>query len=183
MDAYSREFGNLARYATEEVSTDAKKQARFRKGLSPELRRDLRLHECASFQALVNKAISAETGHTDFEATRKHSRDFGSSSGSAFPKRRLWVPNSSLPPRYTSRPSYVAPQTNQTNPPAKTYGGPASNAAPRANQVICYKCGEPGHYSRECPQNVGAKQPGKSVGQAKSGKAFYVKPTPARGRA
>ena len=29
---------------------------------------------------------------------------------------------------------------------------------------------------------MGAKQPGKSVGQAKSGKAFYVKPTPARGR-
>ena len=97
VDAYSREFGNLARYATEEVSTDAKKQARFRKGLSPELRRDMRLHECASFQALVNKAISVETGHTDFEATRKHPRDFGSSSGSAFPKRRLWVPNSSLP--------------------------------------------------------------------------------------
>ena len=43
VDAYSREFGNLARYATEEVSTDAKKQARFRKGLSPELRRELGL--------------------------------------------------------------------------------------------------------------------------------------------
>ena len=135
VDAYSREFGNLARYATEEVSTDAKKQVRFRKGLSPELGRDLRLPECTSFQALVNKAISAETGHTDYEATKKHSRDFGSSSGPAFPKRKLWVPNSSLPPRYTLRPSYVAPQTNQTNPPAKTYGGPASNAAPRANQI------------------------------------------------
>ena len=62
VDAYSREFGNLARYAPEEVSTDAKKQARFRKGLSPELRRDLRLHEYTSFQMLVNKAISAEIG-------------------------------------------------------------------------------------------------------------------------
>ena len=27
VDAYSREFSNLARYATQEVSTDAKKQA------------------------------------------------------------------------------------------------------------------------------------------------------------
>ena len=160
VDAYSREFGNLARYATEEVSTDAKKQARFRKGLSPELRRDLRLHECTSFQKLVNKAISAETGQTDYDATRKHGRDMGSSSGAGPQKRRVWVPNNALPPRFTPRPSYVAPQTNQTNPPAKTDGGPASNAAPHANQVICYKCGEPGHYSRECPQNVGAKQPG-----------------------
>ena len=147
VDAYSREFDNLARYATEEVLTDAKKQARFRKGLSPEFRHDLRLHECTSFQALDNKAIGVGTGHTHYEATKKHSRDSGSSSGSAFPKRRLWVPNSSLPPRYTPRPSYVAPQENQTNPPAKTYGGPASNAEPCANQVICYKCGEPGHYS------------------------------------
>src|SRR3954470_10191135 len=62
VDAYSREFGKLARYAPEEVSTDAKKQARFRKGLSPEVRRDLRLHDCTSFPRLVNKAISAETG-------------------------------------------------------------------------------------------------------------------------
>ena len=82
MDVYSREFGNLARYATEEVSIDAKKQARFRKGLSPELRRDLRLHECTSFQKLVNKAISAETSQTDYDATRKHGRDMGSSCGS-----------------------------------------------------------------------------------------------------
>ena len=49
VDAHNREFGNLPRYATEEVSTEAKKQARFRKGLSPELHRDLRLHECTSF--------------------------------------------------------------------------------------------------------------------------------------
>ena len=49
VDAYSREFENLARYATEEVSTDAKKQARFRKGLNPKLRRDLHLHHCNTF--------------------------------------------------------------------------------------------------------------------------------------
>ena len=35
VDEYSREFGNLARYAPEEVSTDAKKQARFAKDLAP----------------------------------------------------------------------------------------------------------------------------------------------------
>src|ERR1041385_957901 len=40
---YRTEFTRLARYAQEEVSTNAKKQARFRKGLSPILRHDLNL--------------------------------------------------------------------------------------------------------------------------------------------
>jgi len=79
VDAYSREFGNLARYATEEVSTDAKKQARFRKGLNPKLHRDLHLHHCDTFQALVNKTINAETAQLTYEESRKHNRDLGSS--------------------------------------------------------------------------------------------------------
>ena len=183
VDAYSREFGNLARYAPKEVSTDAKKQARFRKGLSPELRRDLRLHECTSFQKLVNKAISAKTGQTNYGASRKHSRDFGSSSGSGTQKRRVWIPSTALPPRFIPRPSFEAPRPNQQFAPPKPYGGPAANAAPRPNVVTCFKCGEPGHYSRECPQNNNPNQSGKSVGRGKpAGKTFYAKPvTTARG--
>src|SRR3954469_16319364 len=37
---YRTEFNRLSRYAPEKISTDAKKQARFRKGLSPVLRHD-----------------------------------------------------------------------------------------------------------------------------------------------
>ena len=151
VDAYNREFGNLACYATEEVSTDAKKQARFRKGLSPELRRDLHLHECTSFQKLVNKSISAESGQSDYDASRKHSGDFGSSSGSGAQKRRVWIPNTALPPRFTPRPSFEAPRPNQQFTPPKTYGGLAANPAPRPNVVTCFKCGEMGQYLRECP--------------------------------
>ena len=146
VDAYSREFGNLACYAPQEVSTDAKKQARFRKGLSPELHRDLRLHECTSFQKLVDKAISAEIGHTNFEATRKHDHDIGSSSGSGSQKHRVWVPNTALPPRFTPRPSYQAPRPTQQYAPPKSYGGSTTNAPPRTSTVTCFKCGEPGHY-------------------------------------
>ena len=98
VDAYSREFENLARYATEEVSTDAKKQARFRKGLNPKLRRDLHLHHCNTFHALVNKAINAETAQLTYDESRKNILDLGSSSGSSSQKRRIWVPNSVLPP-------------------------------------------------------------------------------------
>ncbi|KAI4987585.1 hypothetical protein ZWY2020_020385 [Hordeum vulgare] len=75
LDAYSREFGNLARYATEEVSLDAKKQARFPVGSK-------------QFFAKIHS-----------EAILRGASD-----------------------------------ESKANPPKKAYGGPASNAAPRANQ-------------------------------------------------
>src|SRR4051812_42030658 len=49
VDEYSREFNRLARYATEEVSTDSKKQERFHRGLHNGLRRELNLHDFATF--------------------------------------------------------------------------------------------------------------------------------------
>ena len=49
VDEFSREFNRLARYATEEVSTDAKKQERFRRELNSGPRREINLHDFATF--------------------------------------------------------------------------------------------------------------------------------------
>src|SRR3954466_7891145 len=89
IDEYNREFNRLARYATEEVSTDSKKQERFRRGLNSELRRELNLHDFATFQVLVNKAIKAEDMIPSGDVC-KHSRDEAASS-SGPQKRRIWI--------------------------------------------------------------------------------------------
>ena len=59
---YSRAFNDLSRYAGDEVSTDAKKQARFRKGFNPALKYALNLIKTANFEELVVTALKAEHG-------------------------------------------------------------------------------------------------------------------------
>src|SRR4051812_26313293 len=84
---YMTEFNHLSRYTQEEISTHARKQAMFRKGLSPILRHDLKLIEFATFEDLVNRSFSAEHGNEVFEESCKHALDLASSSSSA-PRKR-----------------------------------------------------------------------------------------------
>ncbi|KAK1613383.1 hypothetical protein QYE76_037056 [Lolium multiflorum] len=72
---YNIEFTNLAHYAGEEVSTDAKKQKRFRNGLKPALKYTLTHVVTKTFDALVNTAVKEETGRLAFEESRKHTRE------------------------------------------------------------------------------------------------------------
>ena len=86
---YSGNFNRLACYAPKEVSTDAKKQALLRKGLEPELRRDLHLLDFNNFQDLVNKAMKAERGKVEYEETHKRPREGAQPSGSGTRRRRV----------------------------------------------------------------------------------------------
>src|SRR3954471_8221933 len=113
---YQRNFNRLSCYATKEVSTYAKKQALFRKGLDPEVRRDIHLMDFGNFQGLVNKAMKAESGKGEYEETRKRPRDGYNKAGSGNKKSRVFVPYSDVPRApYTSRSYGYAPRPNATS--------------------------------------------------------------------
>jgi hypothetical protein len=57
---YIHKFTELARYTPDDVSTEAKKMARFLKGLRPELKTILASQDFLSFSHLSNKAIQVE---------------------------------------------------------------------------------------------------------------------------
>ncbi|XP_047057099.1 uncharacterized protein LOC124663440 [Lolium rigidum] len=109
--AYRDAFLKLARYAGDEVSTDAKKQAMFHKGLNPEIKYAILLVKCNTFEELVNTALQEEYGRAMLEDSRKRSREAASSSATAMPprKRRIWVPYAApAQPTYMPEPSAKA---------------------------------------------------------------------------
>ena len=126
----------------------------FRKGFNPTLKYALNLVKTANFEELVDTALKAEHGRAVFEESRKRSREGGSSSSSnngPSQKRKMWVPNSAL-----ARGTYVPGSSGSApRPPApapRTITGPPRPTGPRPG-VTCYKCGQEGHISPQCPQN------------------------------
>ncbi|KAK1666131.1 hypothetical protein QYE76_054290 [Lolium multiflorum] len=174
---YQGNFYRLACYAPEETSTDAKKQALFRKGLDPELRRDLHLLDFPTCQDLVNKAMKAERGKVEYEETRKRPRDNSQPSGSGNQRRRVFIPYSAVPRApYAPKSSGYAPRPQTPSAPPSNAGG--TNYRPAMGTPgsgACFTCGQPGHYMKECPHNT-------SVHGAPPPKKFTKPPVAGHGR-
>src|SRR3954467_1273883 len=151
---YQTEFTRLACYAQEEVSTDAKKQARFRKGLNPILRHDLDIHEFINFRDLVDKSFKAEYGNELYEESRKRDREFAQSSGPISRKRCVWIPFSDVSHAVSaSRPPTTIFRPPQPNLPPWNFVGQSSSQVPFIPRGVCFQCGQSGRNVRECPQN------------------------------
>src|SRR3954471_13909297 len=178
MHEYVREFNRLARYAQDEITTDARKQARFRKGLSPTLRHDLKLIEFANFEDLVNRSFRAEHGNEVFEESRKHALELAPSSSSAPQKRRIWIPTGAIPQNFLQRPPSNICHPPQHIVPPRNNGVQSSNPAPSNSDRVCFKYALPGHYFRQCPQVLMAPRHSRPKPPKKSTtKAFPAKPS------
>src|SRR4051812_22574412 len=148
---YVTEFNRLARYAQDEITTDARKQARFLKGLSPILLHDLNLLEFATFEDLVNRSFRAEHGNEVFEESRKHALELAPSSSSAPQKRRIWIPASVIPQSLFQRPPPNICHPPQHIVPPRNDGVQPSNPTPSNSSRVCFTCGLTGHHFRQCP--------------------------------
>jgi hypothetical protein len=146
---YVHKFTKLARYAPIDVSTEAKKMARFLKGLRPELKTILASQDFLSFSHLSNKAIQVERareeekGHLKrkFQVLRAQQQDRHQRTRSfGFPPKgpSFIRPAGPTPSRFSqqSQNSFQAPSVASNQPPANS----------------CWHCGDPSHFKNICPQ-------------------------------
>src|SRR3954465_410799 len=80
---YIEEFNNLARYAPDEVDTDAKRKEKFLEGLNDELNLQLAVAYVPTYQSLCDKAAILESKIKQVESRKmKHSFDKHNSGSS-----------------------------------------------------------------------------------------------------
>src|SRR3954462_2688631 len=68
---YIREFGQLSRYAEEDVNTEEKQKKRFLCGLNPFVKMQLRLANKQTYQQLLDAAITFEDGYKNVQEDRR----------------------------------------------------------------------------------------------------------------
>ena len=73
---YLHAFNNLSRYAPKFVNTDAKKIARFKRGLGPKLMKTLANNKSETYNKFVSDALIKENHHNIYAASKSCKRAF-----------------------------------------------------------------------------------------------------------
>lgn len=167
---YEREFVRLSKYAQECVSTEAIMCKRFEDGLNDDIRLSVGVLEIKEFVILVERACKAEEllkrkGKVETETQDTKKRQMS----------RSFQATSKRPKEFSTRFSFSAGQSSQNrgskfkDPKAQTTSttsvgnvrqgrsgcprcGRLHYGPCRAGENVCYKCGAPDHFVRECPE-------------------------------
>src|SRR3954470_19041315 len=183
---YNLAFVRLGRYAPEEVSSDAKRIARFRGGLATDIKYALTQSSPRLFSEFVDQAIRKESAEAERAAEKRKQREF-SSAVMVHKKAKSWVPKPQ-PQRQQFQPRGAVVR-NFSRPPVSVQQAPRSTLPfarpPRPQghpspEIIRYKCGKPGHTSPKCTDPRFAQLPPPPPHSTLSNAMVRVQPRAAR---
>ncbi|KAG5553992.1 hypothetical protein RHGRI_011757 [Rhododendron griersonianum] len=150
--AYEAEFTNLAEYAPHMIPDDNKKSRKFEDGLWDDIKKVVKPMKLPHYADVVDRSLMVEQQLADTRRyienrKRENNNNNGGARNNGGNNKRQSTGNSGS----NNRGGNYSGNQQQTAPKCPTCGR-NHNGQCRMVTLICFGCGQPGHYKSECPK-------------------------------
>ncbi|XP_062164975.1 uncharacterized protein LOC133871563 [Alnus glutinosa] len=158
VEQYSAKFIELSRFGLNIIPDEETKSERFENGLNPRIKERVMCHEIRNFVKLVDIATIAERGMRESSAAYELKRR--AASQVSYPFKRPALSTASRPAEKRNFPPTTGNQVPLCQRCGKVHAGEC-----KASEPNCFKCGQRGHFRRNCPLDApeGSRLPRNNV--------------------